>query len=63
MYFIVKIEEETRGGERFFTIYYEDMSRMKQYISFFYDPSDGGTLRLKNQKQMIWKKDNDFGDA
>lgn len=54
---ISKIEKlHGSGKEIFYTIHYEDREGLGYKFSFFYDPSRGGTLRLKNQRGVVWGK-------
>lgn len=54
---ISKIEKLQRSGNQiFYTIHYEDREGLGYKFSFFYDPSRGGTLRLKNQRGVVWRK-------
>jgi hypothetical protein len=48
---------ELKKGQRvLYTITYEDDNDQEYELSFFYNPSKGGTIRLLNQQKIIWKK-------
>ena len=53
---ITKIEKEDQGTKRLYVIHYDTSSGDEQQFSFYYSPKDGGTIRLKNQKDIVWKK-------
>jgi len=58
IYPITKIEigklPETEGT--LFTILYKNIEGQKYKFSFYYDPTNQGTIRFKNQKEMVWIK-------
>ena len=54
---VSKIEKIHRKGKPIlYTIHYEDREGLEYKFSFFYDPLRGGTIRLKTQRQIVWKK-------
>lgn len=60
--FISKIEqiqvrkENQKKKDILYIIHYENDEGLKYQISFYYDPSEGGVIRLKNQEKIEWRK-------
>lgn len=54
--FIVKVEKKPERNHVLYTIHYENLEEQKYKFSFYYYPSKGGVMRLKNQKRIEWKK-------
>jgi len=55
---IVKIEITKVEKQILFTIHYKKMKGEEYKFSFYYDMSEGGTIRFKNQKEIEWRKAN-----
>ncbi len=53
---ISKIEKVHEGEETLYTIHYKDSQGQEYKLPFFYHPSSGGAIRLKNQSQILWMK-------
>jgi hypothetical protein len=54
---ISKIEIVTPKVEKLLcTVYYTDSEGQEYEFSFYYDPSDGGSIRFKNQTTIKWVK-------
>ena len=53
--FISSVDKRTEDGVALYTIRYRDLDKTEGYIAFYWYPSEK-VIRLKNQKQMIWKK-------
>ena len=53
---IKKIEKEDQGTKRLYVIYYDTSEGDEQQFSFYYSTKKGGTIRLKNQKDIVWKR-------
>ncbi|MEE8300090.1 MAG: hypothetical protein V3R28_02150 [Desulfatiglandales bacterium] len=57
---VSKIEKTDRGKQVLYTfsfeVYYEDKKGQKGRFSFYYDPSEGGAIRFKNQLEIKWRK-------
>lgn len=54
---ISKIVITTPRAEKILcTVYYKDSEGQKYEFSFYYDPSDGGSIRFKNQSTIKWVK-------
>ena len=54
--FILKIESTPKEGQILYSIYYENLEDKNFKFSFYYDPSDGGIIRFKNQEKIEWRK-------
>ena len=54
---ISKIESKKNGDHIVYTFYSRDADGAHQLI-VSYSAADGGTLRIKNQKDVIWKRFN-----
>ena len=57
--FVRKIEQTQQGKATLYTIYYEDIEDREYRFAFYYDPSEGGVIRLKNKSQFAWRKTRD----
>jgi len=55
---IVKIEITKEEKQILHTIHYKKMKGEEYKFSFYYDMSEGGTIRFKNQKEIEWRKAN-----
>jgi hypothetical protein len=55
---ISKIEKVQKNKGILYSIYYESEEGQTDKISFHYDPSEGGIIRLKNQDKIEWRKEN-----
>lgn len=51
------IESTREGKQIFYTIIHINHHGQRFTFSFYYDPTDGGTIRFKNQKQIVWTKE------
>ena len=56
--FISKIKSIHNKREILYNIYYENLESQEFKLSFYYDPSDGGIIRFKNQEKIEWRKGN-----
>ena len=54
--FISKIEKEDLDSNRLYVISYNTIDEVEQQFSFYYEPKGGGTIRFKNQKNIVWNK-------
>ena len=54
--FVQSIAKQVEGGKTVYTIHYKNSTGEKGKISFFWNPSNNGEIRLKGQKEMTWKK-------
>ena len=54
--FIVKVEEKPEMNHIFYIIHYENIDEQRYKLAFYYYPSRGGVMRLKNRKDIEWRK-------
>ena len=54
---ISKIEIIGEGNCRLYAIQYENMEKQDFKLSFYYEPSDDGVIRFKNQQKIEWRKE------
>ena len=40
----------------FYVVHYENEEGLELKFAFYYDPSGGGEIRLKNQKTIVWTR-------
>jgi len=45
------------GRQFLYNIYYENLKSQEFKLSFYYDPSNGGVIRFKNQGKIEWRKE------
>ncbi|MBN1832473.1 MAG: hypothetical protein JW896_10205 [Deltaproteobacteria bacterium] len=54
------IEKRTKELDRedniFYVVYYKNEEGIELKFAFYYDPSGGGKIRLKNQKTTVWTR-------
>jgi|SRR5688572_23315316 hypothetical protein len=43
-------------GQTVYQVSYQDQYKNEYELYLLYDPADGGTVRLKNQPQLEWKR-------
>ena len=57
-YPIAKIKIEKDRGEQgtLYVIWYKNIEGQEYKFSFYYDPANQGTIRFKNQQEMVWTK-------
>ena len=58
-YLISSIEESLEGNNRLYTINCKNTDGLKFTQSFYYHPGNGGSIQLKNQEHIEWRKAND----
>ncbi len=54
---LADIENTRHGKQILYTITHINHHGQRYKFSFYYDPTDGGTIRFKNQKQIVWTKE------
>lgn len=59
VYPISSIEESLEGNNRLYTINYKNTDGLKFTQSFYYHPGNGGSIQLKNQEHIEWRKAKD----
>jgi len=52
----IKIEKDPQERNTLYIICYKNIERQEYKFSFYYDPANQGTIRFKNQKEMVWTK-------
>ena len=55
--FISNIENTRIGTQLLYNIYYENLESQEFKLSFYYDPSNGGVIRFKNQEKIEWRRE------
>ena len=53
---VVEITSSVEGKETFYTLKTNEKDEGEYSFSFYYSPEDGGTIRFKNQPQLVWHK-------
>jgi hypothetical protein len=54
--FIEAVERRTQGDKTTYTIHYKNTKGLEGRLSFVWDPSNKGKIRLRNQEDMVWEK-------
>jgi hypothetical protein len=52
----IRIEKDHEEQKALYIIFYKNMEGGEYKFSFYYDPANQGTIRFKNQKEMVWTK-------
>jgi hypothetical protein len=52
----MKIEKDRKEQKTLYIICYKNTAGQEYKFSFYYDPANQGTIRFKNQKEMVWTK-------
>lgn len=52
----VKIEKSAETEGTLITVLYATIEGQEYKFSFYYDPASQGTIRFKNQKEMVWTR-------
>jgi hypothetical protein len=55
---IIRIERVAEGRDFLYTIHYENTEGEEYLFAFYHYPTKGGTIRLKNQKGIEWRRVN-----
>ena len=55
--FISKIKNTHMGRQLLYIIYYKNLQNQEFKLSFYYDPSNGGIIRFKNQEKIEWRRE------
>jgi hypothetical protein len=51
-----RTKELDNDGNIFYVVHYENEEGLELRHAFYYDPSGGGKIRLKNQKIIVWTR-------
>ena len=54
--FVLGIKQAHERRRLSCTILYENLHGQRYKLSFYYDPAEGGAIRLKNQIDVEWRK-------
>jgi len=54
---LADISESREGKLFFYAISHINHHGQRYTFAFYYDPDDGGTMRFKNQRRIIWTKE------
>jgi hypothetical protein len=52
----MKIEKDLKEQKTLYIICHKNTTGQEYKFSFYYDPTNQGTIRFKNQKEMVWTK-------
>jgi hypothetical protein len=52
----IKIEKDFKEQKAYYIIYYKNVEGQEYKFSFYFDRANQGTIRFKNQKEMVWTK-------
>jgi hypothetical protein len=53
----IEIEKDREQEGTLYTICYKNPTGQEYKFSFYYDPANQGTIRFKNQQEMVWTKE------
>ncbi len=53
---IVRMERVAEGQDLLYTVHYENTQGEEYLFSFYHYPTKGGTIRLKNQSGIEWRR-------
>ena len=56
-YLVVNLEEVPEEKGSLYTVSYKDIDSEEFQLSFYYDPTNGGVIRFKNQGRLIWTRE------
>ena len=56
--FVSSVVKRVEGGSTLYTIKYRDPKGMDGQVSLYWDPTEE-VIRLKNQKRIIWEKEEE----
>ncbi len=54
---IADVEQTGDGKDILFTITHLNHAGQRYFFSFYYDPSNHGTMRFRNQKHITWTRE------
>lgn len=52
----MRIEKDRKEQKTLYIICYKNAAGQEYKFSFFHDPANQGTIRFKNQNEMVWTK-------
>jgi hypothetical protein len=53
----IEIEKVAEAKGNLYTIYYKNKEGEESKFSFYYNPTDHGVIRFKNQDQIVWTRE------
>ena len=56
VYFISNTEKDVQDNTVLYTIKYHNSAGIQYSRSFYYDATNGGVIKFKNQKNILWTK-------
>jgi hypothetical protein len=59
VYYISNAEKHVQDNTMLYTIEYHNSDGMQYTRSFYYDATNGGVIKFKNQKHIPWTKNKD----
>ena len=51
-----RTKELDNENKTFYVVHYENEDGLELKHAFYYDPSEGGEIRLKNQENVVWTR-------
>ncbi len=52
----MKIDKDRKEQKPLYVICYKNPAGQEYKFSFYYDPANQGTIRFKNQREMVWMR-------
>ncbi len=52
----MKIDKDRKEQKPLYVICYKNTARQEYKFSFYYNPANQGTIRFKNQREMVWTR-------
>ncbi|MFQ5991680.1 MAG: hypothetical protein ACE5NA_04505 [Nitrospiraceae bacterium] len=56
-YLVVNLEEVREEKGSLYTVSYKDIDSEEYQLSFYYDPTNRGVIRFKNQDHLTWARE------
>jgi len=53
------VKKDVQDNEVLYTIKYHNSDGVQYTLSFYYDATNGGMIKFKNQKNIKWRKNKD----
>jgi len=52
----IRIEKDLKEQSTLYLICYKNIEKQEYKFFFYYDPANQGTIRFKNQREMVWTR-------
>ncbi|HVP79350.1 MAG TPA: hypothetical protein VMV04_15805 [Thermodesulfobacteriota bacterium] len=52
----MKIEKDSKERKTLYIVCYKNTAGQEYKFAFYYDPANQGTIRFKNQREMVWTR-------